>query len=334
MDKDNNYKIEISHKTIIFAFVFFLILKFLWIVKDLLLSLLIAFIIMSALKPFVIFLTKRRLPKGLSTFIVYFIFLAFFINILNLIIPPLVSESTILVRSIPSILRNISPKILNYINLDSFTAFLPNITNQFIDIFKSIFSNAIFIISTLFFGFYFLLEENIVKRFLINFFPEEFTKSVVNIFDKAEQRMNAWFWGEITLMTVVGLFTFIGLNLIGMKYSLALAVLAGLFEVVPNIGPVLSSIPAIIIGLSHSYILGVANVALYFIVQQLENNLIVPYVMKKAVGLNPIITLISLIVGGKLAGVLGILLAIPITLFLETILMEIVQIKKPAEILR
>ena len=119
--------------------------------------------------------------------------------------------------------------------------------------------------------------------------------------------------------------------MIGIRYSLALAVLAGLLEAVPNLGPTISSIPAILLGFAVSPVMGVTALALYFIIQQLENNLIVPVVMKKAVGLNPIITLIALLIGGKIGGVLGVLLAIPITVFLETVLIEIINAPKPAE---
>jgi len=107
-----------------------------------------------------------------------------------------------------------------------------------------------------------------------------------------------------------------------------LAILAGLLEVVPNFGPILSAVPALILGLSQSYFMAVPVIALYFIVQQLENNIIVPLVMKRAVGLHPIITLVALIVGGKVGGVLGVLLAIPTTLFIETLVVELMQSKK------
>ena len=107
-----------------------------------------------------------------------------------------------------------------------------------------------------------------------------------------------------------------------MKYALALAVLAGLLEVIPSLGPIASSIPAILIGLSYSPIMGLYSTILYLIVQQLENNLVVPIVMKKATGLHPIITLIAMVVGGKLAGIMGVLLAVPSTIFIETILIE------------
>ncbi|EKE14664.1 MAG: hypothetical protein ACD_12C00354G0002 [uncultured bacterium] len=95
-----------------------------------------------------------------------------------------------------------------------------------------------------------------------------------------------------------------------------------MLEVVPNLGPITSSIPAILIGFAYSPVLGFYCAILYLVVQQLENNLIVPVVMKKVTGLHPIVTLVVMVVGGKLAGIMGVLLAIPLTIFIETILIE------------
>ncbi len=327
-------KIEISSRTIIFAVFFVLLLKFLWVAHDIIFSLFIAFIIMSALKPYVSFLEKNKIPRFLGAVFVYLIFLTLFFSLFSLILPPLINESSLLIRAIPSILERFAPNLTTLIDINSLFQFAPDVANQFFDVVRGIFSNTVFFISTIFFGFYMLIEENVIRKLVSRFFAEEKTKTALIVFDKAEKRLNAWFWGEITLMTVVGLMTFVGLNLIGIRYALALAVLAGFLEAVPNLGPTISSVPAIILGFSISPFVGFAAIALYFIIQQLENNLLVPVVMKKAVGLNPIITLIALLIGGKLAGVLGVLLAIPITVFLETMIIELMNVPKTAGNLR
>jgi len=199
---------------------------------------------------------------------------------------------------------------------------IPSLANETINLIKSAFSNVIFVTSTLFFGFYFILEKNIFSKLLGNFFDDMELNQISLIAERAQKRMSSWFWGEIILMLVVGTMTYIGLSIIGVKYVLALAVLAGLLEIIPNLGPIISSIPAILIGFSSLPILGVYCAILYLIVQQLENNLIVPIVMKKATGLHPIVTLIAMVIGGKVAGIMGVLLAIPSTIFIETILIE------------
>ena len=321
-------KIEISAKTIVFAVLFILSLGLLWQIRELIFSLFIAFIIAGALKPGVDFLERIKLPRVVATFIIYLLFIFTIYSVFALIIPPLLSEIIFLFKNLPKIVESILPHSGIVINFDFLTQNIPSIANQTLAFIKNIFSNAIFVTSTLFFGFYFLLEKNLEDKLLNNFFEEIEIKKIEEISNRAQKRMSAWFWGEIILMIVVGAMTYIGLNIIGMKYALALAVLAGLLEVVPNLGPIASSIPAILIGLSFSPILGLYCASLYLVVQQLENNLIVPMIMKKVTGLHPIVTLIAMVIGGKVAGVMGILLAVPSTIFIETILIESQKIFK------
>jgi len=318
-------KIEISAKTIIFTVFFIILLNLLWMLKDLIFSLFIAFIIMSALKPFVNFLESKKVPRLLAVLGIYFIFIGLFAELLNIIFPPLIQQSAALIKNFPAIVKSLSLQRFQFINLNSFFQYAPNVTGQFFDLAKGFFSNTVFLITTLFFGFYFLLEKDLIFKTVADFFDKEKLIRVTQVINKIEKRMSNWFWGELTLMTVVGVMTFIGLNLIGIKYSLPLAVLAGLLEAVPNLGPIIAAVPMVLIGFSQSSFAGFTALALAFIVQQLENNLVVPLIMKKVVGVNPIITLIALLVGGRLAGVAGIFLAIPITLFIETIFKEITK---------
>jgi len=315
-------KIEISSKTIVFTVFFLLSLILLWQIRDLIFSLFIAFVISGALKTPVGFLEKRRVPRLIGSILVYFTFLFVIFNLFSLVIPPLLKEIGFLFKNSPYIIKTVLPQVSSYVDLSALTQNLPNLANDLVSLVRSLFSNAIFVISTLFFGFYLLLEKDFIERVLANFFDETEAKRINLIVERAQKRAGSWFWGEVILMTAVGVMTYIGLTIIGMRYSVALAVLAGLLEVVPNLGPIIATIPAALIGFSSSYILGLSNIALYFIVQQLENNLMVPFIMKKVVGLHPIITLMALMIGGKLAGVLGVLLAVPTTIFIETILIE------------
>ena len=323
MAKDEKiYKFEISHKTIIFTIFFLLFLKFLWVIRDLLFSLFIAFILTSALRPFLNRLIRLKIPRVFAAFLVYFSFLSIVVSLLSIVFPPLIKETIQLSRQLPFIFQSFIPSSSFLFNWESLFQYLPTATNQVFNLISSIFSNAVWFISTLFFGFYFLVEEDAIKKILADFFSEEKTKTVVEFFNLLEKRINYWFWGEVILMVIVGGLTYIGLNLIGIKYALSLAVLAGLLEVVPNLGPTLAAVPAVLVGFSQSSFLGVSALALAILVQQLENNLIVPLVMKKAVGLNPIITLMALIIGGKLAGVLGVLLSVPTVVVIQTIFLE------------
>jgi predicted PurR-regulated permease PerM len=259
------------------------------------------------------------------TFIVIFFGLGY---LLFWLIPPIAHEITLFSKNFPKILQNIIPNYSQiYGNGDFFTKYLPNITNNTLIILKNVFSNVIFLISTIFFSFYFLVEEDALRNFIIRFFNKTQSTKLLISLNRTEKRLRSWFWGELLLMIIIGILTYIGLSLLNIKFTLALSVIAGLLEVVPILGPILSAVPAVIVGLSDSMFLGLATIALYFIIQQSENQIIVPYIMKKAVGLNPIITLAALIIGGRIGGVLGILLAIPVTIFIESILLEYLKTK-------
>jgi len=315
-------KIEISAKTIVFAVLFILSLGLLWQIRELIFSLFIAFIIAGALRQPVDFLETKKIHRSIGSFIVYFIFIFIIFYLFALIIPPLAGEIVILFKNLPNIISKVLPTLSSNFNLNFLSNNIPSLANETINLIRAAFSNVIFVTSTLFFGFYFLLEKNLAQRLLGNFFDDMELNKISLISERAQKRMSGWFWGEVILMIVVGTMIYIGLNIIGVKYALALAVLAGLLEVIPTLGPIVSSIPAILIGLFYSPVLGLYCAILFLVVQQLENNLVVPVVMKKVTGLHPIIILIAMVIGGKLAGIMGILLAVPSTMFIETILIE------------
>ena len=321
-------KIEISSRTILFTVFLLLFLKVLWISRELIYALFLAFIFMSALKPAVNRLEEYRLPRSIAAFLVFITTIVLLIFLGAVVLPPLVAESLAFFKNLPVLIVNAFPFSTGMINTDSLVQFLPNITENFFKLATSLFSNLIFVISVLFFTLYFLMEEKFLKNFLDRFIDSKQADIIMNAVYKAEQRMGAWVWGEVILMTVIGVMTYIGLTILGVRYVLPLAVLAGLLEIVPIIGPIISLIPAFFVSVASSWVSGLSVTALYLVIQQLENNLVVPLVMKKTVGLHPIITLIALTIGGKLGGLMGILLAVPVALVAETIFIEFSSIKK------
>lgn len=321
-------KIEISARTIVFTILFLILLRVLWTIREVIYALFFAFILMSALKPIVKFLERLKLPRPLAVFFVFVASVFSFGALVSFVVPPLFQESVNFFRNLPRLIATAFPNFSPFFDASSFSRFLPDITQNFFKVVGGVFSNFIFIISVIFFTFYFLLEEKFLDKFLANFLEKDLSKTIIGIFDRIEKRMGAWVWGELILMTVIGLISYLGLLLLNIKYAAPLAIMAGLLEVVPIIGPTVATIPAFFVGASVSWFTGLAVIALYFLIQQLENNLIVPLVIEKAVGLNPIITLIALIIGGKLGGLLGILLSVPTALFIETILVEFSRLKK------
>jgi predicted PurR-regulated permease PerM len=140
---------------------------------------------------------------------------------------------------------------------------------------------------------------------------------------RLEQQIGGWVRGELALMIIIGLLTYIGLKILGVNYALPLSIIAGLLEIIPNIGPTIALIPAVLVALTSSPVTALATVALYFLIQQFENNIIVPKIMQRAVGVKPLIVIIALMTGAKLAGVLGAALAVPGYLVLKVVIEEI-----------
>ena len=135
--------------------------------------------------------------------------------------------------------------------------------------------------------------------------------------------MGEWLRGQLILGLIVGVAVYLGLLFLGVNYALLLALMAGVLEVVPYVGPIISLVPALIIGFAQSPVIGFAVIILYLIVQQLENHLLVPKVMQKVTGLNPIISILALLVGIKAGGIIGTIFSIPLAMMGVVILEDL-----------
>lgn len=321
--------IEISHRTIIFTV---LLLGLIWLlhqISSIILGLFVSVLLMTALHPVVELLGRLRIPRILSIIIVYLLLIAFIGWGLAGIVPPLVDQTTNLVERLPLILSQFS-NLLTSIGIKGVTpdilygqiSQLGTLPANIVSFLISLFSNIIGVFTVLVITFYLLLQRNNLNNYLAILFGERRKDQARKVIDKLEYRLGGWVRGELILMSAIGTLTYIGLILLGIPYALPLAIMAGILEVVPGIGPILSSVPAIIIGLTISPIMAVAVSALYFIIQQLENSLIVPNVMQRVAGVNPLVTMISIAVGFKLAGILGAILAVPIVIVLHVFLTE------------
>ncbi|KKT65962.1 MAG: hypothetical protein UX25_C0003G0014 [Candidatus Woesebacteria bacterium GW2011_GWC2_45_9] len=316
-------KIEISHRTIIFAVLFLISLWFLYYIRDLILELFVALLIMAILNPLVTRLSKLRIPRAISVFIAYLVVFGVFGGALAGIIPPLVEQTTSFANNIPGYLSSLG--IGGYINeqlTGELLSQLGSIPGQLVKVGLSVFSNVFAVITVLIFAFYLLLARDKLDDQLGFLFGEERKGKLARIMDLLESKLGGWARGELTLMVLVGVSNYIGLMILGIPFALPLAILAGLLEIIPYLGPVIAAIPGIIIGLSISPLMGLAVAALAFLIQQLENYLFVPKVMEKSVGVSPIITLLALAVGFRIAGVVGVVISVPVVLAVQVLLKE------------
>ncbi len=320
-------KIEISHRTIIFTVIFLLVLWLLYFLRGVLILLFLALILMAALNPLVDRLERWRLPRALAIAVIYLLIFGVIGLAIWGVIPPLVSQTQNLVSRFPSYLESLRwlgvDKQVVYNQLNQLTEKLGVISSGIIKTFVGFFQNLINIVVLLVISFYLLLERKNLGSYLLRFFGDNAEKTGMKVMDQIERRLGGWVRAEILLMIIIGLLTFIGLSLLGIDYALPLAIFAGLLEIIPTIGPFISAIPAVLVGLIISPLMALAVAALYFLVQQIENNFIVPQLMAKECGINPLITIIALIAGFKLGGVIGAILAVPVILLIEIILSEV-----------
>ncbi len=288
----------------------------LWQVRGLVLVLFIAYIISSALYPAVKKLEERKFTRLTALLSVYFVMIVFLVLLGVLIIPPMVSQTQKFASNLPAILESVTA----FLGLEAYTdqlteallGYASTISGFIVKTTVGIFSNTAELITVLIFAFYFLWERETMKKEFFALFPKD-KKKTKEVLNTIEKNLGAYVRVQLAFAFIVGTAVYIGLLLLQVNYSLALALIAGILEIFPIIGPIISLIIGTLVGFSISPLTGLSTFALFFLIQQLQNNILVPRVIKQAVGLDPLVTLLALAIGGRLAGVGGALLAIPLT---------------------
>lgn len=320
-------KIEISYKTILFTLVVLGLVWFIIQILDILLLLFVSVILVSALHSPVKWLAERKVPRPISIFFFYVLILTVFGGGMALLIPSFIEQTKTLLLSLPVLLEDLNRFFLYQIPVQELLKPLSGSVNLFGgSLFKftwGFFGNIVTLVTLFVLTFYLLLRwDNLGSVLSAGLGSEERINRLLN---RIESGLGNWVRGEIVLMLIIGLMSYLGLSLLGVPYALPLAIFAGLLEIIPIIGPIISAIPAIVFTLPISPISAVAIAALYFLIQQLENNLIVPKVMEKAVGIDPLATILALMIGVKLMGVAGAVLAVPFALLVKIILLDLYQ---------
>jgi len=311
-------KVEITYRTIIFTVLFLISLLVIWHLRGLILMVFLCFLFMEGLHPAVSWLEKIKIPRVLAILLVYiFIIAALSISVVG-VIPDLVEQSTILIRNLPNALKNIDFLGLNFVDFSSQLRILENLPGNIASLVMSLFSNILSIFVFFVITFYLLLERKNFDHYLKNIFGQNSQKAIA-VVNQLEKRLGIWVSAQLMLMLIIGILSYLGYLIIGVNFALPLAIIAGILEMVPNIGPTIASILAGIFGLTISPITGILAVIWGIIVQQLENNFIVPKIMKEAIGINPLITILLIASGAKLGGVVGAIIALPLYITAETI---------------
>ena len=311
-------KIEISYKTIVFTGLFILFLWFLYTIRDIAVMVLVSVMLTATLSLIVDKLQKLKFPRILAIGLLYLILWLILGFLIAGLVPAMIEQTGRLINKIPSALSQI----------DFLSSHQQEITKELLSVLSTLpenvfrltlglFGNVINVLTTMVITFYFLLERKSIDKYI----PEKWQLVISNI----EFNLGSWLRGELLLMTVVGVMTYLGLLLLGVDSALPLAVLAGTLEIIPSFGPTISAIPAILVALTINPIIAIGTGALYWGVQLIENNLLVPRVMANALGVSPAVVLLGLMIGFRLNGPVGAILAVPILVVIRVILTDIMD---------
>lgn len=324
--------LNISVGTMIKAFLVFVLFYALYILSDLVLVLLTSIVVASAVEPATKWFVKRKIPRIPAVLIVYILFLGSFAGMFYLFLPPLLQDFSHFFSSLPQYLDFLGKwnpwnDVLSYQTiLDNLTAqFSPGISagagGNIVQTVSGVLGSILSFILVLVISFYLAVQEKGIENFLKIIVPLKHEKYVIDLWYRSQAKIGKWMQGQLLLGVLVGALTYLGLLILGVQQAFMLAVIAAMFELIPVFGPTISAIPAVMIGFTTSVPLGFMTIALYIIIQQFENHLIYPVVVRKVVGVPPIMVIIALLIGAKLAGFMGLILSVP----LAAALMELVN---------
>jgi predicted PurR-regulated permease PerM len=317
--------IEISTWSILKVIFIILFFGFLFLISNILIVLFLSLIIASAIYPWVNYLESKKIPRILGVLSVYVIAILFIIFLLYLVIPTMVDEIRQLASVLPSYYDVLSSKFSKTVLEISpdYTKTAQDFLINFGEKIKGMASSVLKTVAGVFGGFatlgivlvisfYMASQEKGVGSFIKLITPKHQEAYVLNLWKRVEKKLGLWLQGQLLLGVIIGLVVFFGLYIIGVPYALLLGVVAGIFEVVPVVGPIFSAFIGIAVALMIDPVLALLTLIFYIIVQQVENNILVPFLMKKMTGLNPIVIIVSLLIGWELGGVLGMIIAVPV----------------------
>ena len=329
-DPKDSATIHISTLSIVKILAVLAVLTFFYLVWDIVVLLFVSLVFAASLGPSIDWLERKRVPRGAGILLIYVALVFVLSLVIVLLIPPITEQIDQLAATFPFYYERLMSLFGNLqIQSDFSEAFQSNLrsvgqtlssyTGSVVATLSGIFGGLTTLILVLVLTFYFSASKDGLRHFIRSVTPATHQKYVENMFLRIQDKLGLWLRGQLLLSGIIFAVTWIGLLALGVKYSLVLALIAGITEVIPFLGPIIGAIPAVILAFLQSPIKALLVVILYLVIQQLEGNIIVPKVMQRAVGLNPIVVIVVILLGAKLAGVLGAILSIPVAVAVMTI---------------
>ncbi len=306
----------------------------LFIAQDILIALFLAIVISSALDPIVSWLERKKIPRLLSTLGLYVAIIFLLALIAYAIIPVALSEFSNLLSNVGkysgTLLDVLDTSVLiESVNegLKQFTDLLLSGSTSLLDVGSKFFGGLSTVVSVFVLSFYLTVGKDGVERFFVTILPSMYESKVLDLYARIKRKLGGWLAGQLVLSGIFGFLVFIGLWILGVKYSLLLGIVAGVLELVPFVGPIFSGSIAVLVGFTASPQLAFYTLILFIVLQQLEGHLLVPGVNKFSTDVDPVVVLVSMLIGAKVFGILGLILAVPAAVLLQELIADWSQTK-------
>ncbi|MEN8252660.1 MAG: AI-2E family transporter [Patescibacteria group bacterium] len=294
-----------------------LIVWFLYVIRDVIWLFLIAIIITAALNPVVKKVQKfMKAPRGSSVVLVYITFFAIIGLFIAIMTPILSDQFEELGRELPQVIEQFSP---NNMTIPQDISFV-DVSQKVVELMNNPFSTTIgfltaviSVVAVISMSFYMSLQEDGLKKSLLLVTPKQYECYITSLVDRIQENFGRWMLGQLITMIFVGVLYYIALVTLGVPYAPVLAILGGFLEIIPYFGPIIAAMPAILFGaVSGDPVVGLMVGFAYFMINLIENHFLIPKIMNRAVGLNPVLIILALLIGAKIAGIIGVFLAVPI----------------------
>ena len=314
----------------------------LWEVRSALMLVYISALVAIGLSPVVNAIERKRLmrqrvPRWAAILVIYLCIIGVIVAVGILIIPPIVTQARGLAMELPRLLHQGQQWLINHglltreisaqeaVQQTAGSSGAQDTIGLIVGTVIGFVGGVFGLITMLVLTFDFLVDSSGLVTVFLRLFPREKRAQVEDACRRVTNKVSAWLGGQLLLGGIIGSTAAVGLGLMGVPFFYVLALIAGLGEMIPIVGPILSAVPAIAVALSVKPTLALGVIAFFFAQQQLENHLLVPKIMQRQVGISPVFVIVALLIGGSLLGVIGAILAVPTAAILQVLLGELMN---------
>ncbi len=329
MSSNEKTTFEISWVSLWRLLAFIALIAVLYEGREIVLGLFLAIIISSGLEGVVDFLEDRiSLPRSVSVILIFLAALIVFILVVYTVVPFLLVEIGTIFSGVNAASLGGWGILLNLHESSSVSSIVGKVSSQFIagntsplDLVSHALGSFGLAAAVLVSSFYLSLNHDGVEKFLMVVVPPDYEETTMRIYKRSKELIGAWFRMQILLSLIMAFTVWAGLSILGVHYAFLIAILAGLFELVPFLGPILSGAVAVVSALLTSTTLAFYTLIFFIIAQQFEANILIPLLSRRSVGLHPVIVIVALLIGAEIGGVLGIIISVPVA----AVFQEVVQ---------